>query len=90
MASYYPVISITKAAAAIVRVDPKYTSKIFHKFINTGHVQAAEKSLQVSTMLTKEHKWAIRQWITRDCHLELANIQAMVKSTFGVEASISF
>ena len=41
-------------------------------------------------MLTKEHKWAIHQWITQDCHLELANIQAMVKSTFGVEALISF
>ncbi|KAJ9068096.1 hypothetical protein DSO57_1032105, partial [Entomophthora muscae] len=25
-----------------------------------------------------------------NCHLELANIQAMVKSNFGVEASISF
>ncbi|KAJ9061453.1 hypothetical protein DSO57_1020555 [Entomophthora muscae] len=41
-------------------------------------------------MLTKEHKLAIRQWITQHCHLELANVQAMVKSTFGVEASISF
>ncbi|KAJ9072504.1 hypothetical protein DSO57_1026962 [Entomophthora muscae] len=63
-----------KAAAAIVGVDPKYASKTFHKFINTGCVLATEKSLRVSTMLTKEHKWAIRQWITRDCHLELENM----------------
>ncbi|KAJ9057750.1 hypothetical protein DSO57_1019679 [Entomophthora muscae] len=78
-----------KAASAFVGVDPKYTSKTFNKFINTGHILAAEKSLCVSTMLAKEHKWAICQWITQDCHLELANIKAMVKSTFGVEASIS-
>ncbi|KAJ9059278.1 hypothetical protein DSO57_1003895 [Entomophthora muscae] len=63
-----------KAAAALVGVDPKYALKTFQKFINTGCVLAAEKSLSVSTMLTKEHKRAIRQWITRECHLELANI----------------
>ncbi|KAJ9058462.1 hypothetical protein DSO57_1012056 [Entomophthora muscae] len=79
-----------KAATAIVGVDPKYACKTFNKFINTGQVLAAEKSLCVSTMLTKEHKWAIHQWITQDCHLELENIQAMVKSTFGVEALIFF
>ncbi|KAJ9054281.1 hypothetical protein DSO57_1016248 [Entomophthora muscae] len=69
-----------KAAAALVEVDPKYASKTFQKFINIGCVLAVEKSLHVSTMLTKEHKWAICKWITWDCHLELANIQAMVKS----------
>lgn len=58
-----------KAAAALVGVDPKYASKTFQKFINTGCVLFAEKSLCVSTMLTKEHKWAICQWITQDCHL---------------------
>ncbi|KAJ9058952.1 hypothetical protein DSO57_1007349 [Entomophthora muscae] len=79
-----------KAAAAIVGVNSKYASKTFHKFINTGCVLAAEKSLRVSTMLTKEHKWAIHQWITQDCHLKLENTQDMVKSTFGVEALISF
>ena len=79
-----------KAATALVGVDPKYALKTFNIFINTGQVLAAEKSLRVSTMLTKEHKWAIRQWITQDCHLELANIQAMIKYTFGIEASISF
>ncbi|KAJ9062560.1 hypothetical protein DSO57_1009615 [Entomophthora muscae] len=79
-----------KVAAAIVGVDPKYPSKTSHKFINTGRVLATEKSLRVSTMLTKEHKWAIHQWITRDHYLELANIQAMVKSTFGIEDLIFF
>ncbi|KAJ9057345.1 hypothetical protein DSO57_1023651 [Entomophthora muscae] len=52
--------------------------------------QGLAQLICVSTMLTKEHKWAICQWITQDCHLELVNIQAMVKSTFGVEALISF
>ncbi|KAJ9077549.1 hypothetical protein DSO57_1015741 [Entomophthora muscae] len=41
-----------KAAMALVGVDPKYASKTFNKFINTGQVLAAEKSLPVSTMLT--------------------------------------
>ncbi|KAJ9054691.1 hypothetical protein DSO57_1011481 [Entomophthora muscae] len=50
-----------KTAAAIAGVDPKYTSKTFYKFINNGQVLAAEKSLRVSTMLTKKHKWAIHQ-----------------------------
>ncbi|KAJ9056541.1 hypothetical protein DSO57_1032043 [Entomophthora muscae] len=50
-----------KAAAAIVGVYPKYTSKTFNKFIDTGRVLVVEKSLCVSTMLTKEHKWAICQ-----------------------------
>ncbi|KAJ9076142.1 hypothetical protein DSO57_1029111 [Entomophthora muscae] len=68
-----------KAAAALAGVDPKYTSKTFNKFINTGRVLAAEKSFCVSTMITKEHKWTIQQWITHNCHLELANIQAMIK-----------
>ncbi|KAJ9085190.1 hypothetical protein DSO57_1016342 [Entomophthora muscae] len=49
-----------KAAAAIVGVDPKYASKTFHKFINTDQVLAAEKSLRISTMLTKEHKQCCR------------------------------
>ncbi|KAJ9056304.1 hypothetical protein DSO57_1034522 [Entomophthora muscae] len=66
-----------KAAVALVGVDPKYALKTFNKFIDTGQVLAAEKSLRVSTMLTKEHKWAICQWITWDCHLKLANIQAV-------------
>ncbi|KAJ9055942.1 hypothetical protein DSO57_1038138 [Entomophthora muscae] len=79
-----------KAAAAFVGVYPKYASKTFNRFINTGHVLAAEKSLHVSIMFTKEHKWAISHWITQNCHLELANIQSMVKSTFGVKTSISF
>ncbi|KAJ9048032.1 hypothetical protein DSO57_1039051 [Entomophthora muscae] len=56
-----------KAAAALVGVDPKHVSKTFNKFIDTGQVLVAEKSLRVSTMLIKEHKWAIHQWITRDC-----------------------
>ncbi|KAJ9090497.1 hypothetical protein DSO57_1001955 [Entomophthora muscae] len=43
-----------KVAAALVGVDPKYASKTFNKFINTGHVIAAEKSLRMSTMLTKK------------------------------------
>ncbi|KAJ9072276.1 hypothetical protein DSO57_1029283 [Entomophthora muscae] len=44
-----------KVATALVGVDSKYASKTFNKFINNGHDLAAEKSLHVSTMLTKEH-----------------------------------
>ncbi|KAJ9064729.1 hypothetical protein DSO57_1027350 [Entomophthora muscae] len=39
-----------KVAVALVGVDPKYASKTFQKFTNTGHVLAAEKSLCVSTI----------------------------------------
>ncbi|KAJ9061998.1 hypothetical protein DSO57_1015238 [Entomophthora muscae] len=39
-----------KVATALVGVDPKYASKTFDKFINTGHVLATEKSLRVSTI----------------------------------------
>ena len=42
------------------------------------------------TSPTKKYKWAIRQWINWDCHLELGNIKTMLKSSFGIEASISY
>ena len=49
-----------------------------------------EKPKRKLIILNKEQIWAIKKWITQNCHLELENIPAMVKSVFGIEALIPF
>ncbi|KAJ9069273.1 hypothetical protein DSO57_1020085 [Entomophthora muscae] len=75
-----------KKTAAIIRISEKSAHRLCKTYLKTGTVLLLEKSKHQPVLLVKEYLWAIQQWIKRNCHFELENIQSIVESTFGIEA----
>ncbi|KAJ9088156.1 hypothetical protein DSO57_1025896 [Entomophthora muscae] len=64
-----------------------YIDKLNKKYGNTGQIAKSTTAKWQPTLLQPVHIDAIKQWVTKDCHLDTLAVQSMLATEFGLSVS---
>ncbi|KAJ9053307.1 hypothetical protein DSO57_1025480 [Entomophthora muscae] len=68
-------------------VTARYIGDINKKYGNTGQIAKSTKSKKQPKLLQPIHFEAIKQWVTKDCHLDSLAVPSMLVTEFGLSVS---
>ncbi|KAJ9080591.1 hypothetical protein DSO57_1023197 [Entomophthora muscae] len=65
-------------------VTSRYIANINTKYGNTGQIAKSAKAKWQSILLQPTHLKAIKQWVTKNCHLDSLAVQSMLATEYGL------
>ena len=75
--------------SSLLGITPATLARHWLTYKKFGIIKYLPRFTRLICLLSKEHRWAIQQWITQDAQLALANVRVMLEVAFQIEVSTS-